>query len=130
MFPKKKKKPLTALRSVIELNNAFKLKASRGRLELRCFCTYLLSAKDFAAPGDGVCCRTGSVYRRIEHAELQDQRSGAERSQPLSPDMLFGGKPFYLNTKAIAPPRTHTHSSVLAAPQACLINHSQGRDLK
>lgn len=110
MFPKKiLKKPLTALRSVIELNNAFKLKASRGRLELRCFCTYLLSAKDFAAPGDGVCCRTGSVYRRIEHAELQDQRSGAERSQPLCPDMLFGGKAILPKHKGDrTPANTHT----------------------
>lgn len=38
------------------------------------------------------------------------------------------GMPFYLNTKTIAP--TWTHSSALAAPEACLINHSQERDLK
>lgn len=86
---KKKKKPLTALRSDVELNNAFKLKAARGRLELRSLLHLSAFYKDFAVTGVGLCCRTGSVYCRIKHAELQDQTTGAERLQPFCPDMLF-----------------------------------------
>lgn len=31
--------------------------------------------------GDGPRCGAGSVYWRLEHAELWDQRTGAERSR-------------------------------------------------
>lgn len=48
------KEPLTALRSVVELNNAFKLKTSRGRLELRWLLHLSAFYKDFAVTGDGV----------------------------------------------------------------------------
>lgn len=60
--------------------------------------------------GDGLCCGAGSVYWRLEHAELQDQRTGAARSQLfMFPTCSLGNAvlPKHKGGRR-TPPREHT----------------------